>query len=50
MAVRTQSGIEKVAETICARMFADLERAKRPVISATKCSLDNAVYNPKVGF
>jgi len=31
-------------------MLADLEKARRPMLEATKCSLDNAVYNPKVGF
>lgn len=31
-------------------MLADLERARRPVLKATKCALDNAHYDAKVGF
>jgi DNA topoisomerase-6 subunit A len=31
-------------------LLADLERAKRPAIYATKCSLDNAIYNHKTGY
>src|SRR4029078_4460527 len=32
------------------RLLTDLERAKRPILYATKCSLDNANYNHKVGY
>lgn len=35
---------------LCERMLSDLERARRPVLKATKCSLDNSLYNAKVGF
>jgi DNA topoisomerase-6 subunit A len=35
---------------LCERMLHDLERAVRPVLSATKCSLDNAIYDHKVGY
>jgi DNA topoisomerase VI subunit A len=42
--------IPKISRELCSRLLEDLERAKRPVIYATKCSLDNANYNPKVGF
>ena len=35
---------------MCEALLRDLERAKRPVLMATKCSLDNAFYNPKVGY
>jgi len=31
-------------------MLKDLEKAKRPVLTATKCSLDNSFYDSKVGF
>src|SRR5690606_24604752 len=31
-------------------MLKDLEEAKRPVLEAVKCSLDNSIYNPKVGY
>src|SRR3954452_20216806 len=42
--------IPKMSRELCNRLLSDLERAKRPVLYATKCSLDNAVYNHKVGF
>lgn len=42
--------IKKEAMNLCENMLADLERAKRPVLTAVKCSLDNSVYNPKVGY
>jgi DNA topoisomerase-6 subunit A len=42
--------IPKLSKELCERMLSDLEKAKRPVIQATKCSLDNALYNPKVGY
>jgi DNA topoisomerase-6 subunit A len=31
-------------------LLQDLERARRPVLYATKCSLDNALYNHRVGY
>lgn len=42
--------IPKLSKDLCNRLLADLERARRPVLYATKCSLDNALYNHKVGF
>jgi DNA topoisomerase-6 subunit A len=42
--------IPKVSKELCSRLLADLERAKRPVLYATKCSLDNSIYNHKVGY
>lgn len=42
--------ITKEAKVLCETMLADLEKAKRPVLEAVKCSLDNSLYNPKVGF
>jgi DNA topoisomerase VI subunit A len=44
------SDITRLAQETCLRMLSDLEKARRPVLEATKCSLDNAFYNPKVGF
>ena len=31
-------------------MLSDLEKSKRPVLEAVKTSLDNAFYNPRVGY
>lgn len=42
--------IPKEAKQLCETMLADLERAKRPVLEAVKCSLDNSFYSPKVGY
>src|SRR5271154_2041134 len=42
--------IPKLSREICLRLLGDLERAKRPVLYATKCSLDNSIYNHKVGY
>lgn len=42
--------IPKEARKICDEMLHDLESAKRPVLEAIKCSLDNSFYNPKVGY
>src|SRR6185312_11160273 len=42
--------IPKEAKQLCEAMLSDLEKAKRPVLEAVKCSLDNSFYNSKVGF
>lgn len=47
---RNTDAIPKVSKELCNRLLQDLERAKRPVLHATKCSLDNAIYNHKVGY
>ena len=39
-----------LSKELCNRLLADLENARRPVLEAIKCSLDNAKYSPKVGF
>jgi DNA topoisomerase-6 subunit A len=44
------SDINGKAQELCLEILSDLEKAKRPVLEATKCALDNALYNPKVGF
>jgi DNA topoisomerase-6 subunit A len=42
--------IPKEAKILCDMMLSELEKAKRPVLEAIKCSLDNSLYNPKVGY
>ena len=42
--------IPKEVRLLCDSMLEELERANRPVLEAVKCSLDNAFYNPKVGY
>jgi DNA topoisomerase-6 subunit A len=46
----TDQDIPKISKELCNRLLGDLEKAKRPVLYATKCSLDNSRYNPKVGY
>lgn len=45
-----QHDIPELSRELCERLLRDLERAKRPLIEATKCSLDNSIYDHKVGF
>jgi len=47
---RTEQAIVKLSKQLCDRMLIDLEHAKRPVLEATKCALDNAIYSGKNGF
>lgn len=49
-AAKKDTEIITMSKELCEVMLADLERAKRPVLTATKCSLDNAEYSNKVGF
>ncbi len=42
--------IPKLSKELCERMLKDLEAARRPILEATKCSLDNSNYDAKVGF
>lgn len=42
--------IPKLSKQLCEEMLKDLESARRPILEATKCSLDNSTYNAKVGF
>src|SRR6185436_13603568 len=46
----TDDAIPKLSKELCNRLLGDLERAKRPVLYATKCSLDNSRYDHKVGY
>ncbi|MDE0518825.1 MAG: DNA topoisomerase VI [Bdellovibrionales bacterium] len=42
--------IPKMAIQVCETMLKDLEKARRPVLSAVKCSLDNSEYDTKKGY
>ncbi len=42
--------IPKISKALCSKMLLDLEKSKRPVLFATKCTLDNSIYQHKVGF
>ncbi len=49
---RKQKGFDvgTISIDVCERLLNDLENARRPVLKATKCALDNCIYNPSVGF
>ena len=38
------------SKKICETLLKDLEQARRPVLEATKCSLDNSIYDTKLGY
>lgn len=48
--MRDSETIPEMSQKLCARLLSDLENAKRPVLEAIKCSLDNANYSFKVGY
>ena len=39
-----------ISKKLCNALLTDLENARRPVLEAIKCSLDNSEYSPKVGY
>lgn len=45
-----EDSIPKMSKDLCNRLLGDLENARRPILEAIKCSLDNSRYNPKVGY
>lgn len=47
---RQNTDITKQCLVLCNQMLSDLERAKRPTLKATKCSLDNSIYDHRLGF
>jgi DNA topoisomerase-6 subunit A len=47
---RADFDLSALSVDLCERMLRDLEKAVRPILSATKCSLDNAHYDHKVGY
>lgn len=46
----TGQDIPKISKELCHILLRDIEGAKRPIIEATKCSLDNSRYDFKVGY
>ncbi len=42
--------IINLSQKVCEKMLSDLEKARRPLLEATKCSLDNSLYVPKIGY
>jgi len=46
----TNQDIPKLSKDLCQVLLRDLENARRPILEATKCSLDNSRYDFKVGY
>src|SRR5947208_343225 len=42
--------ITEVSKALCQVLLKYLENARRPILEATKCSLDNSKYDFKVGY
>ncbi len=47
---KSSKNIPKYSIELCNKILRDLERAKRPVLSAVKCSLDNSQYDASKGY
>lgn len=47
---KKDSEIISLGKDLCEKMLGELEKAQRPILRATKCALDNSLYNAKVGF
>lgn len=47
---KIEKNVPKTARALADDLLKDLEAAKRPILQAIKCSLDNSFYNPKVGY
>lgn len=48
--MRGEIDVPKISKKLCLRILSDLERARKPVLEAVKCSLDNSKYTPSVGY
>lgn len=49
-AIKDTKSIKKIAMGLCQQILDDLIKAKRPILQATKCSLDNSIYSTKLGY
>jgi DNA topoisomerase-6 subunit A len=47
---KADKDVIEMGHALCERLLSDLEAARRPALQATKCSLDNALYNASVGY
>ena len=50
MKATSEDKIPTLSKKLCNQMLTDLENARRPVLEAIKCSLDNSKYSPSVGY
>ncbi|MCS6837966.1 MAG: hypothetical protein NZ480_03875, partial [Bdellovibrionaceae bacterium] len=47
---QTKIDVLKEARKLADRMLTDLEKSRRPLLEAVKTTLDNAHYDPRVGY
>lgn len=48
--MKNKIDVPKISKELCIKMMNDIENYKRPILEAIKCNLDNAIYDPKVGY
>lgn len=47
---KSEEQIQQISKELCLKMMKDIDAARKPLLEATKCSLDNSLYDPKVGY
>lgn len=50
MKINRKVDIPAMSKKLCLKMMKDIDAARKPYLEATKCSLDNAEYDAKVGY
>lgn len=50
MKINRKVDIPAMSKKLCLKMMKDIDAARKPYLEATKCSLDNAEYDSKVGY
>lgn len=50
MKINRKVDIPAISKKLCLKMMKDIDAARKPYLEATKCSLDNAEYDSKVGY
>ena len=47
---QSKKDISSLSKQLCVKMLNDLGKARRPILEAVKCSLDNSLYDPRRGY
>lgn len=50
MKTKRNIDIPEMSKSLCLKMMKDIDAARKPYLEATKCALDNAEYDSKVGY
>ncbi|MEZ4744038.1 MAG: DNA topoisomerase VI [Bdellovibrionota bacterium] len=48
--IREKGEVPKLSLELCEKILSDLEKSKKPTLQSTKCSLDNSIYVPSLGY